>query len=101
MNILRNKDEDSERGVTFYPKGWTVDDMQAYAERNLRDATKYIKQLKAGTPALIFCRIPYNLAVATCNALKIGREKLTRNEVVDICEKTELITTGGQPDEAE
>lgn len=27
VNILRNKDEDLERGVTFYPKGWTFDDM--------------------------------------------------------------------------
>lgn len=97
VNILRNKDEDAERGVTFYPKGWTVDDMQAYATRNLAAATRYIKDLKAGSPALIFCRIPYNLAVATCNTLKSGKEKLSREEVVKICEKTDLLEDKNAP----
>lgn len=97
VNILRNRDEDAERGVSFYPKGWTFNDMQAYAERNLNDATKYIKDLKPGSPALVFCRIPYNLAVATCNSLKRGNEKLTRAEVVDICEKEELLQTTNSP----
>lgn len=73
VNILRNRDEDASRGVSFYPLGWTVEDMQAYAEKNLATATQYVKNLKPGSPAIMFCRIPYNLAVATCNALKNGR----------------------------
>lgn len=48
-----------------------------------------MKSLPKGSSALLFCRIPLNLAVATLQVLKKGCEKLTREEVVKICEEAE------------
>ncbi|MBD2108630.1 phytoene/squalene synthase family protein [Nodosilinea sp. FACHB-13] len=83
VNILRNHLEDKDRGVDFFPEGWTADDMQRYARRNLRMADAYTQALPKG-PALLFCRIPLALATATIDALAQGREKLTRADVMAI-----------------
>lgn len=83
VNILRNHAEDLERGVNFYPNGWTEADMQAYARRNLALADAYTATLPKG-PALLFCRIPLALAHATLDALSQGREKLSRSDVLAI-----------------
>lgn len=83
VNILRNHGEDMERGVNFYPKGWTDADMQDYARRNLALADAYTTALPKG-PALLFCRIPLALAHATLDALSQGREKLSRSDVLAI-----------------
>jgi farnesyl-diphosphate farnesyltransferase len=83
VNILRNHLEDKERGVDFFPKGWTADDMQRYARRNLKMADAYTQALPKG-PAMLFCRIPLALAHATVEALSQGREKLTRKDVMEI-----------------
>ncbi|MEM1308211.1 MAG: phytoene/squalene synthase family protein [Cyanobacteria bacterium P01_D01_bin.71] len=83
VNILRNHLEDKERGVDFFPDGWTADDMQRYARRNLKMADAYTQALPKG-PARLFCRIPLALAHATVDVLSQGHEKLTREDVMGI-----------------
>ncbi|MFD2759961.1 squalene/phytoene synthase family protein [Lentibacillus juripiscarius] len=85
VNILRNQDEDSERGVNFVPDGWTRDDMFRYTENNLAQADEYMKAIKTRN-ILLFCRIPLALAKRTVKALKEGREKISRDEVETIVE---------------
>src|SRR5699024_9855047 len=46
VNVLRNKDEDAERGVQFFPDNWTRDDMFAYASENLDKADEYMKDIR-------------------------------------------------------
>jgi farnesyl-diphosphate farnesyltransferase len=83
VNILRNREEDNTRGVSFYPKGWNDAQMYAYAR-------KHIEQAKAGIaliPAQSFrclVDIPLALAEATLNALENGQPKLTRSQVMQI-----------------
>lgn len=83
-NILRNKGEDKERGVTFYPPEWTETEMLAYARKNLEGGQEYLKSLPEGSAALLFCKIPLALAVATLNILEQGKAKLDRTEVTTI-----------------
>ncbi|GAA0430884.1 hypothetical protein GCM10008983_04160 [Lentibacillus halophilus] len=85
VNILRNQDEDSERGVKFVPDGWTREDMFQYTENNLAQADEYMKSIET-RHILLFCRIPLALAKRTIKALKEGREKISRNEVETIVE---------------
>jgi len=80
VNILRNQREDSERGVNFFPDGWSRDDMFQYAERNLALADKYIEDIHARTMVL-FCKIPLALAKRTLKALRRGEDKMSRAEV--------------------
>lgn len=81
VNILRNQEEDlEERGVGFFPKGWSRDDMFHYAENNLNAAEQYIKDIK-GRRTLLFCKIPLSLAVKTLDAMRVGKEKMSRDEV--------------------
>jgi farnesyl-diphosphate farnesyltransferase len=86
VNILRNRAEDLQRGVDFYPNGWGDAEIQAYARRNLGYASEYLRLLRRG-PAREFCSIPLALAYATIDAMDQGREKLTREEVVRVVEK--------------
>lgn len=85
VNILRNQDEDSERGVNFMPDGWTREDLFSYTEKNLAQADDYMKDIKTRTIKQ-FCRIPLALAKRTVKALKEGREKISRQEVETIVE---------------
>ncbi|WP_172794317.1 squalene/phytoene synthase family protein [Psychrobacillus sp. FJAT-21963] len=80
VNILRNKEEDSERGVQFFPEGWTRADMFDYAEGNLAMADKYIKSINRRS-IVLFCKLPLALAHKTLKALKSGKEKMSRTEV--------------------
>ncbi|MFC3041701.1 squalene/phytoene synthase family protein [Virgibacillus xinjiangensis] len=80
VNILRNQEEDAERGVRFVPKGWSRDDLFSYANENLRQADLYIKEIRARN-ILVFCRIPLELAKKTLRAMEKGREKMSRGEV--------------------
>jgi len=80
VNVLRNKDEDAERGVQFFPDNWTREDMFAYASENLEKADKYMKDIKTKN-IILFCKIPLALAHRTLNALKSGQEKMSRQEV--------------------
>lgn len=87
-NILRNRAEDLERGVNFYPHGWSDDDMQAYARQNLTAFDQYAATLPP-TSFMQFVGIPRALAWATLDALREGREKLSRTEVVEIVQGLE------------
>ena len=86
VNILRNALEDKERGVDFFPNGWTRADMHDYAQRNLTLADIYTTNLPNG-PAKNFCRIPLALAQGTLTALSAGKEKLSRDDVLSIISK--------------
>lgn len=81
VNILRNHKEDKTRGVSFFPKGWDLHEMFAYAERNLALADKYIKDIKTKS-ILTFCKIPLTLAHGTLDALMNGKEKMSRMDVM-------------------
>lgn len=83
VNILRNHAEDVARGVDFFPRGWQAGDMHAYARRNLALADAYTRALPPG-PALDFCVLPLSLAYATLDALACGKEKLSREDVLQI-----------------
>ena len=85
VNILRNRTEDLARGVDFFPDGWTVDQVQTYARRNLSLAEAYVQELPPG-PALNFCKIPFVLATATLDALASGQLKLSRAQVYQLVE---------------
>lgn len=86
VNILRNRAEDLSRGVDFFPDGWTTENMQKYARRNLALADAYTKALPRG-PALDFCQIPLSLAHATLDVLQLGEQKLSRTAVMGIIEQ--------------
>jgi len=83
VNIIRNREEDLERGVDFYPENWSDEDMQTYARTNLSEFDEYLQDLPATTFS-DFVRIPRALAVATLDAIAEGREKLSRAEVLKI-----------------
>jgi len=83
VNILRNRLTDLERGVDFFPDGWDTPQMMAYAQANLTLAEAYIAELPAG-PVRDFCQIPHTLAHATLEALKQGRSRLERAEVLQL-----------------
>src|SRR5699024_5121689 len=87
VNILRNQDEDKERGVQFVPDGWTRDDLFAYTEKNLALADEYMKDISTRT-IVLFCRIPLALAKRTIKALQQGREKISRDEVETIVKES-------------
>ncbi|MBC5636840.1 MULTISPECIES: phytoene/squalene synthase family protein [Ornithinibacillus] len=80
VNVLRNVDEDRERGVQFFPDNWTREDMFEYASANLAKADEYMKSIKTKN-IILFCRIPLALANRTLHALKMGKEKISRQEV--------------------
>jgi farnesyl-diphosphate farnesyltransferase len=83
VNILRNHAEDVARGVEFFPPNWRVEDMHAYARRNLALADAYTNALPPG-PVLDFCSLPLALAYATLDSLTRGDGKLSRSEVLQI-----------------
>lgn len=80
VNILRNQEEDYDRGVNFLPENWDRSDLFKYADDNLNLANDYIKSID-NKNIVIFCQIPYQLAVKTLAVMKSGREKMTREEV--------------------
>lgn len=86
VNIARNHLEDRKRGVNFLPDGWQVEDIHAYARRNLQLADYYTQSLPEG-PALDFCKIPLALAYGTLEVLSLGKEKLSRSEVITLVEQ--------------
>ena len=87
VNIVRNQAEDSLRGVNFVPEGWTNQDVQSYARRQLQQANLYIQALPKNSPALDFCQIPYILAKGTLDAIALGKPKLSRHDVLNLVEK--------------
>jgi len=49
VNILRNRSEDLDRGVNFFPKDWNEERMFAYARENLDSFSVYVKTLPKTT----------------------------------------------------
>ena len=94
VNIVRNQREDSLRGVSFVPQGWTSQDVQDYARRQLKQADLYIESLPKDSPALSFCQIPYILAKGTLDAIAVGKPKLTRHDVLNLVEKVTKVKLG-------
>lgn len=86
VNILRNYKEDAVRDVNFFPDGWVLAEMFAYAEENLTLADRYMEHIQTKT-IFNFCNIPLALAHGTLDSLKEGREKLSRLEVMKIVNK--------------
>lgn len=80
VNIIRNRHEDLERGVNYFPPGWGLQEMFSYARKNLALADAYSNQLPEGE-IYTFCKIPLLLAYATLQAIETGEEKLTRQDV--------------------
>ncbi|MFS0614663.1 phytoene/squalene synthase family protein [Bacillus subtilis] len=80
VNMLRNQDEDAERGVHFIPNGWGRNEMFDYAHAHLEMADKYITSIDTKN-ILLFCKIPLALAKKTLKALNKGEEKMGRAEV--------------------
>ncbi len=81
VNILRNSKEDGDRGVSFLPQGWEASDLQNYARRNLLLADLYTNSLPKG-PAKTFCQIPLVLAWGTLDTMALGKDKLSRSDVM-------------------
>ncbi|WP_068676321.1 squalene/phytoene synthase family protein [Oceanobacillus sp. Castelsardo] len=80
VNMLRNQDEDAERGVRFLPDGWTRENLFHYAEENLKMADQYIKSIET-KKILLFCKIPLSLAKKTLYVMQNGEEKMSRKDV--------------------
>ena len=80
VNMLRNQEEDADRGVRFIPDGWDRNDMFAYATMNLNKADAYLESIDTKN-ILLFCKIPLALAKTTLKTLKSGKDKMSRAEV--------------------
>jgi farnesyl-diphosphate farnesyltransferase len=85
VNIIRNRKEDLKRGVDFFPEGWNFQDMHQYARYQLNLGKLYTEALP-NSPALDFCQIPLALAFGTLEAIALGKEKLTRTDVLSLVE---------------
>jgi farnesyl-diphosphate farnesyltransferase len=83
VNILRNREEDNQRGVNFFPSGWTEKQMFAYARKNIEQAKASIASISQQTFKHMV-EIPLALAEATLQALENGQPKLTRSQVLQI-----------------
>ncbi len=83
VNILRNRAEDTLRGVDFFPTGWTDKQMFVFARKNIEQAKSSINLI---TQKSFRCLvdIPLALAEATLQALEEGQTKLTRSQVLQI-----------------
>jgi len=83
VNILRNREEDTQRGVNFFPSGWTEQQMFVYARKNLEHAKASINLISHKSFRCLV-DIPLALAEATLQALEDGQPKLTRSQVLQI-----------------
>lgn len=83
VNILRNRQEDAQRGVNFYPRGWAEQQMYSYARKNLGLAKAGIALISKESFRFMV-DIPLALAEATLQALERGQPKLTRTQVLQI-----------------
>lgn len=83
VNIIRNRSEDQDRGVSFYPDGWTQARMIEYAKKQLAQADEYIASIHS-KHIYEFCSIPLALAYGTLRVIENNQEKLKREEVIKI-----------------
>lgn len=89
VNIARNHRDDLKRGVNFMPQGWKEKDIHRYARQNLKLADLYVQSLPPG-PALDFCKIPLTLAYGTIEVMALGKEKLSRSDVMALVQNVTL-----------
>lgn len=82
-NIARNRSEDIQRGIDFYPPGWSDADIRKYAAHWLKLTTDYANTMPEA-PFSYLIKIPLALAEATLEALAQGRTKLSREDVIGI-----------------
>ena len=87
VNILRNRKEDTDRGVNFFPSGWTEQDMFAYARKNLGLARTGVASMPKSS-FKFFVEIPLLLAEGTLKAIETGVGKLSREQVMKIVGET-------------
>jgi farnesyl-diphosphate farnesyltransferase len=71
INIIVDRDEDSDRGADFWPDDWTLPDMLRYADRELELADAYLGALPPG-PARTFCAEPLHQAHRARHATATG-----------------------------
>jgi len=83
VNILRNREEDIQRQVDFYPLGWRQEQMFTYTHNILDRAKEKVKFIPRDAFTYLF-EIPLVLAEATLDALEDGKTKLTRRQVLQI-----------------
>jgi farnesyl-diphosphate farnesyltransferase len=86
VNILRNRKADKDRGVNFFPVGWTDKQMFAYARKNLDLARVGVASMPKSS-FKYFVEIPLRLAEGTLNAIETGVGKLSRDQVKQIVEQ--------------
>jgi farnesyl-diphosphate farnesyltransferase len=83
VNILRNREEDMQRKVDFFPVGWTTKEMSAYARRLLDSVEADLKSMPVNAfEGLV--KIPFYLAEATLDVIEKGQKKLSREQVLSI-----------------
>src|SRR5918999_5151993 len=99
VNILRNRKEDLNRGVDFFPRGWQQKDFFRYAKSNLSRGDAYVNGFPLAGAAHRFCRGPQALAYATLDALERGEAKLSRSAVLKILENTDHATMPARSEE--
>jgi farnesyl-diphosphate farnesyltransferase len=83
VNILRNREDDLQRKVDFFPTGWSKKEMSAYARKHLEFVNTGMKLMPVNAYQYLV-KIPLHLAEATLDAIEKGRPKLLRDEVLDI-----------------
>jgi farnesyl-diphosphate farnesyltransferase len=83
VNILRNRKEDLQRGVDFYPPGWEQKDLIAYARRNISRTRTELKPIPQQAFSHLI-EIPLSLAEATLDAIERGAVKVSRQQVMQI-----------------
>ena len=83
VNILRNREEDAERGVQFFPEGWGFAEMLAHTEKNLSLADEYCKS-HAKQEYYSFLQNSFRISKSDIKCIKIGRDKINRAEVNEI-----------------
>lgn len=79
VNILTNRTTDHERGIDFYPPGWTDDNIRKYATNHLANGWQYIKRLPSGVHRQ-FCSFPTILAELVLSGTQLSRAHVKRTE---------------------
>lgn len=86
VNIIRNRNDDAARGVSFFPHGWDMAQMMAYARHNLEVAYNYALTLDNAAFTYLI-KVPLELAQATLDAIADGKEKISRDMVNQIVQQ--------------
>jgi len=87
VNILRNREEDMQRKVDFFPMGWGMKEMSTYAHKLLDSVRVDLKSMPADAYESLV-KIPFCLAEATLDAIENGHKKLSREQVLSIVGRT-------------